>query len=61
MCDSCTKRRLWIAIRRVDKKQEDLDMLDALDDLVAKAYQGDTEAVMEVSVSKCKTSDSHLC
>ena len=48
MCDSCTKRRLWIAIRRVDKTQEDLDMLDALDDLVAKAYQGDTEAVMEV-------------
>ena len=34
MCDSCTKRRLWIAVRRVDKKQEELELLDALDDLV---------------------------
>jgi hypothetical protein len=47
MCESCTKRRLWIAIRRVDKTQDELDVLDALDDMVAKAYQGVTEAVLE--------------
>jgi hypothetical protein len=46
MCDSCTKRRLWIAIRRVDKKQEELDKMDALDDLVTKAYLGDKEVVL---------------
>eukprot|EP00277_Geminigera_cryophila_P018083 CAMPEP_0179455610 /NCGR_PEP_ID=MMETSP0799-20121207/39528_1 /TAXON_ID=46947 /ORGANISM="Geminigera cryophila, Strain CCMP2564" /LENGTH=465 /DNA_ID=CAMNT_0021254769 /DNA_START=32 /DNA_END=1429 /DNA_ORIENTATION=+ len=46
MCDSCTKRRLWIAVRRVDKKQEELELLDALDDLVAKAYQGELDAVV---------------
>ena len=45
-CDSCTKRRLWIAVRRVDKKPEELEVLDALDDMVAKAYQGDTDAVL---------------
>jgi hypothetical protein len=47
MCEACTKRRLWIAIRRVDKTQEELDVLDALDDLVAKAFQGETESVLE--------------
>jgi len=46
-CDACCKRRLWIAIRRVDKKQEELDMLDGMDNMVANAYQGETEAVIE--------------
>ena len=47
MCDSCTKRRLWIAIRRVGKTPAELETLDALDDLVTKAYQGDKRAVLE--------------
>ena len=36
-CDSCAKRRLWIAVRRVDKKPEELEVLDSLDDMVSKA------------------------
>ena len=47
MCDSCTKRRLWIAIRRVGKTPAELETLDDLDDLVTRAFQGDTTAVME--------------
>mmetsp|Transcript_10940 Transcript_10940/g.36977 ORF Transcript_10940/g.36977 Transcript_10940/m.36977 type:complete len:410 (+) Transcript_10940:565-1794(+) len=47
-CDSCRRRRLWIAVRRAHKIAAELQQMEELDEMVKRAYQGNSNAVVDM-------------
>mmetsp|Transcript_17161 Transcript_17161/g.38994 ORF Transcript_17161/g.38994 Transcript_17161/m.38994 type:complete len:196 (-) Transcript_17161:878-1465(-) len=47
-CESCRRRRLWIAMRRAHKISSELEQMEELDAMVQNAYQGNSSFVVDL-------------